>query len=222
MRLAQLTALATATLTLTAAPLVAQEIDTRNGVEGFVDGGSGIFAQTFTASAGATTLDSFSFWIARLRSGGEYDYRTFIYAFDGGNTVGPALFTSDLRTASSATIAAGRQDFVTGGIGVTPDALYIAIIQRAEGGFLHVGSTATLESGFASTYAGGSFAVGLFYNADPAAANYLTNVIGDGGDLMFVADFSTSVVPEPATVLLLGGGLLVLGVGGVARRRRLG
>ena len=212
----RLTHLAAAvTVALTAAPLAAQEIDTRGPVESFVADGSGIFAQTFTAPTDALTLDGYSFWIASLR-GVEYDYRTFVYAFDGDDAVGPALFTSDVRTATG---ALARQDFMTGGLGVTPDAVYIAIIQRTEAGGLYVGSTFDGGSGFASTYAGGAFHVGAFYQADPAAASYIQGVPGDGGDLMFVADFSTSVVPEPATVLLLGGGLLVLGAGGVVRRR---
>lgn len=108
-----------------------------------------VAGQSFTA-AGAT-LNSFGFFAAQSWSGNGI-FQAALYAFNGTAISGAALFASSNLTYTN--IVTGWLDFATGGIALTPGAVYMALLAPVSvtGGMavMHLG----LEAGDA--YAGGS------------------------------------------------------------------
>ena len=221
MRSRPLAAVVTAALALAAASSAgAQTIDTRSSHQTELFSNFGIQGQSFTVPIGSSVLDSYSFWVGATTTGASYTFETSIYAFGGSGPTGPALFTSDTRTSGGSITESVREDYVTGGLALTPGAVYIAMIRTIDRSEVHTGFTLAAPLTFGSTYAGGQvYAATGAWVADPTLGTYTTNLFGAGTDLKFVAQFSAATtVPEPATVLLVGGGLLALGA--VRRRRR--
>jgi hypothetical protein len=176
---------------------------------------------------GASSLLSFGLRIGQFAEvGGPYTYRTRIYAWDGTRPIGPALFTSDLRTAplGAPTTPAFDQTFVTGGVSVTPGSVYIAL--------MHTELPRAWTLGYRSTdvYAGGLAYVAP-WQADPTAPFPPANPPSGyfplnpaGVDLVFFAQFADAqtVIPEPTAVALVGVGLVLLGGRAAGRRRKGG
>ena len=213
-----------------AATAGAQVIDTRPGggvSDAFSTLGPSIPGQTFTVPVGANSLLNFGFWIGQFAEvGGPYAYRTRIYAWDGSRPVGPALYTSDLRTAplGAPTTAAFEQTFVTGGVSVTPGSVYIALLHT------ELPRAWTLGRRSTDVYAGG-LAYTAPWQADPAAPFPPANPPSGyfplnpaGVDLVFFAQFAgaQTVIPEPTMVALVGVGLVLLGGRAVGRRGERG
>ncbi len=152
-------------------------------------------------------LQSFTFYLGDFApdgSGAGLRFRAGVYEVTRGGTLGRALWSSDVRTGSGNYAGFDPFTFVTPGIELGPtqgtyDFLFEAV--GATGGALNV---------FAATSAANGST--LFVVDD---LGVLRSV---GGPAMAVAaTFGPSVVPEPATVLLVGGGVLALAA---ARRRR--
>jgi hypothetical protein len=57
------------------------------------------------------------------------------------------------------------------------------------------------------------------FNGEETAAGYIFNSGLTSGQNIYRIDFTSTVVPEPSTIILLGSGLLMLGV--AARRKRM-
>jgi hypothetical protein len=210
--------LAAAALALSTGSLGAQTIDTRvtdrflQSVQGDV-----IVGQSFTAPIGAGALTDFTLWIGGYDS---YTYRVLLYAANGTSPTGPALFTSDVRTAPASPAVYWEETFLVGSVPVAPGALYAVLVQTTDPvAYLNVqaedADPATVLT-FDSTYDGGEYLI-CGYAADPTTAACDGNVTG--ADLSFVAHFAPSAVPEPSAVVLLAAGLLGLGVAGRSRRR---
>jgi hypothetical protein len=183
--------------------------------------------QSFTvAPGGPTRLDAFEFWLRDNTLTGSTPFYAYIYAWD------PAT----RRTGASYLFRSGAQDFTgastptalsftTGGLDLVGGDSYIAVLSAAELPAAPVGLRpgAVVSTDWPNDgYAGGA----SYVRNGPAGLATLTgnawNLAGGVGfDLAFRASFSAApaaVVPEPATVTLVGLG--VLGVGAVTRRRR--
>ena len=157
------------------------------------------YGQSFTAPiAPRVVLESLAvggsglFSLAGVLGG---PYTASIYAFSGTGLIGPSLFSQSLGSSFAGFTLMPNLPLIGG-------STYAVVVSPSL--FTGVGSTGDL-------YAGGS---ALLCTAGTCNALFATrDVVG------FAVGFvPTSVVPEPATWLLLGTGLLTLG--GIARRHR--
>ena len=142
---------------------------------------------------------------------------------------GAYLFRSPTRMGFAG-VGFAPYAFGTGGLDLTAGGTYIAVLSSAEFADPSVrtfGGIAESTGGVNSTYPGGAGYARISLASD-GLGGLTTGTWGHVGatnaDLAFTATFVAapipSTAPEPATVTLLGAG--VLGVAAVARRRRTG
>ena len=189
----------------------AQVIDTRPGGSlGTINLGfnqtQSRFMQTFTAPVGAAKLSSFTFWLGSNRFPASQTFKASIFHSSIG--VGVASFVSALTNIPGGTSASPFA--FTPNISVVVGDQYSAV--------LDFGSSPAFAQSFVNfqnldTYAGGS---GYVNGTGPGGWNDF------GRDMSFRAEFKAAadpgVVPEPATLGLVGLGMV--GLAGFARRRR--
>jgi hypothetical protein len=169
-----------------------------------------------TVIANNIDLIFFTFELGPQYSGsGAILYQAYVYAWNGSEATGPALYTSPLE---SYTAGAGYTAVTFNpDISVTVGNAYVLFLSTAG---LQSGRPASAISWGANNtpaYTQGSF----FFQNSAGAVNFTTspwNTFGPTWDLAFSADFET---PEPSTMVLLGMGLGVLGVGAFRRKRAL-
>jgi hypothetical protein len=158
-----------------------------------------LIGQSFTVPAVDNVLQSFTY----LGVSAQPNPVTFeLYAMSGNQLVGSALFTQAVGPTT------GFQAFTfspAGGLPLTGGGLYVALLRLGEN------SGVSLAQNQTAPYPGGG-------HLDCSAATRVC-VSASTVDLAFSAQFvSVSAVPEPATLGLLGGGLLALAVGARSRR----
>ena len=157
------------------------------------------YGEVFTAPD--SELLDFSFIAA---SDNSYPFVGQVYAWDGVETTGPALYTSGVQTTTGSLTP---YTFTTN-IAVTTGSSYIAFITNQPGGVGLGGS------GYGSIESGSGPAQFLFAEGDPSAAGAWFTYGSNGA---FNADFGASA-PEPSTWGLMLLGFAVLG--GAVRRAR--
>jgi hypothetical protein len=236
--LAALALLATWSVRARAGTLVYDTIPEWNGTTAIATWGSvqsgytATVGQTFLAPAGVLTLNSFSFEVTDFTPGSTLSFQAAVYAWSGsllgGNPPqganGPPLFTSP----AMAFVDTGSFQMVTintGGIALTPGAAYVALLTTSDPGSIAANGNALklFELGLTGFFVhqpnngGGGF---NFYNNTSSSQlnTTLWDDFADNGDLAWTATFTTVVVPEPGSLMLL-----FLGVAGllvVQQRRR--
>ena len=227
---------------LLAAPVSAQ---TTIGTTSFWDGlmqvqpfgkpNTATYGQTFVVPSSDNVLNSFSFFLRDLGGGPDLEFQGYVAAFDPtigvSRIVGANLFTSAVRSGPSTTDTFTRYDFDTGGLSLTPGSTYVAFLS-ASGHFGAIPLTDAITAwGQIQTAAIDPYPDGHFvFNNNGDDFSLLSTTAWtsfDGGDLAFEMQFtngaepsSPGVVPEPSTVVLMGTGLGLLGMGVVRKRRR--
>jgi PEP-CTERM motif len=162
-------------------------------------------------SAPNTDLVSFGFLIDGPNT---ETFKTYVYAWDGSEATGSALYTSAVQTLTGAGESLYTST-IAGGLNLTAGEQYVLFASVSEVYTTSVG-TATWFSAPDSAYPGGSF---VFLNNGSDTSQWTstpwTNVTAlDSG---FTAHFASTSVPEPSSIVMAGlGGLGLLAC---ARRR---
>lgn len=178
--------------------------------------------QTFTLPAPGTdnVLTDFAFALAPW-SDTAFDYRAYLFQWDGSKATGPALFTSAAQIGSQAASFSGLS------IELTPGTTYIALLTTQ--GVVNDGS---YSNGFLFNNSGNVYADGGAYQQTSPSSGGSTG-IGSwtsvawtpvNGDFQFTANFSegsvsSSATPEPSSIALITlGGAAIIGLRRIRRR----
>lgn len=185
-------------------------------------GGNNIstIGQTFTAQAGDTSLDSFTFWLDENRS--PVDFEAYVMSWSGDRASGDVLYRSSVQSTANSGESVGMEaySFNTGGVDLLAGQTYVAFLSTSN---LTAPTRGTAQVGYAGeAYSGGS----LVFVPSRSSFDALTtrSWVSRAGDAAFVANFSESAseslsahTPEPTSLAVWGIGLACLTVG--ARRR---
>lgn len=182
-----------------------------------VGGNTATYGQSITTPADHYLTD-FTFYI---NTQDAINYQSYVYAWDGTKTAGPALFSS---TVQSTTPAEGFQAYTTntGSLDLTAGSQYVLFFSTSG---LQAGQPSDLSSwGFTGkdSYVGGDLQ--FANNGDDLSAlgtQQWASFIP--GDLAFKANFASTnalATPEPSEVASMGLGVLGLGALMLRARRR--
>ncbi len=182
------------------------------------------FGQSFTVPSLTTRLSSVSLSFSNFFNGGALRFDAYLYAFDAASrrVTGNALWNFLNITGSSNDFGFDTRAFATGNLSLSAGATYLFLITTSnQGDAIPLDAANLIGASDLDAYAGGSFWIAS--NGGDAGALRTPGAFSavDGiADANFSAVFNAGqqVVPEPATFVLLGTGLL--GVLVIARRRR--
>jgi hypothetical protein len=103
-----------------------REWDGLGAIAGFGNPNSGTFGQTITIPAGKTTLRRFNFYLGNFAgTRGTMVMRAEVYAWNGREATGPALWESAPRTIAYGDDRFHKEPFHTGGVPVNAGEQYV-------------------------------------------------------------------------------------------------
>jgi hypothetical protein len=175
------------------------------------------YGQTFTVGAD-NVLNGFSMYLAGQAT---FDFKAYVYAWDGAKATGPALFGSALHTFTGSPASTPTEfAYDTGNLALTNGQQYVAFLSTAGLQGAQPDSTGGMPYSDSNPYSGGDF---VYYNSGNNFSLLTTSsweLTGGSGDAWFKAQFNdgAGAVPEPATWAMMIAGFAM--VGGTMRYRR--
>lgn len=188
-------------------------------------GGFQSVGQSFQAPSGALRLQSFSLQFSDFNNGADLKFDAYLFAFNAAErrVTGSALWSFSNIAGSSNLFDFDTKTFAMGNVMLTPGTTYIVLVSTsAQGDGVPEDAANLIGVNTTDEYTGGSFWYALNGSNFDLLRNQGAFIADDyATDASFSATFLTDaqVVPEPASVLLTGAGLLLVGV--VVRRRHL-
>jgi hypothetical protein len=171
------------------------------------------FGETLAAPfLSRVSLDDFTFYLEQTSSLSPISFAAVIYAWSGDRATGSALFSQNLTVTGDGTFQAVT--VTTGGVMLSPGASYVALFTTSDP--TSIAENGSLSATFRWGQVGASVANdggGTFVYDNHSTCSQLTDgstwsgAVNSFGPLAWKADFSTSAVPEPSTIALVGFGV---------------
>ncbi len=176
-------------------------------------GATPTYGQSFIDPTGYPILQSVTFLIDNPNSAG-IPFQAYIYAWNGSDITGPALFTSAQTVAPASGSSFVPVTLSSLDVQLTPGDQYVALYSTV--GLAGSLGGAAWKLAPDSAYPGGTFEYNNSPTLPPPPGSW--NQFGNFGDAAFELTFSTAPVPEPSSLALLG--TAALGVLALLRRPR--